>query len=65
MASDPPKVLISYSHDSPEHRQRVLGLAERLRTDGIDCTIDQYAVVPRPRMRMRISCACGTSRAAK
>ena len=24
MASDPPKVLISYSHDSLEHRDRVL-----------------------------------------
>jgi hypothetical protein len=46
MASDPPKVLISYSHDSPEHAQRVLELANRLRADGIDCTIDQYLVVP-------------------
>jgi WD40 repeat protein len=46
MASDPPKVLISYSHDSPEHEQRVLTLANRLRTDGIDCTIDQYVIVP-------------------
>jgi SEFIR domain len=42
MASDPPKVLISYSHDSPEHRQRALGLAERLRKDGVDAEIDQY-----------------------
>ena len=24
MASDPPKVFISYSHDSPEHAQHVL-----------------------------------------
>ena len=46
MASDPPKVLISYSHDSPEHRDRVLVLSKRLRKDGIDCTIDQYVVVP-------------------
>jgi WD40 repeat protein len=46
MASDPPKVLISYSHDSPEHARRVLGLANRLRADGIDCTIDQYVVTP-------------------
>src|SRR5271165_5964650 len=36
MASDPPKVFISYSHDSPEHARRVLGLAERLRKDGAD-----------------------------
>src|ERR1700738_1232168 len=33
MASDPPKVLISYSHDSPEHEQLVLELANRLRGD--------------------------------
>jgi hypothetical protein len=46
MASDPPKVLISYSHDSPEHRDRVPVLSKRLRKDGIDCTIDQYVVVP-------------------
>ena len=46
MASEPPKVLISYSHDSPEHEQRVLELANRLRSDGVDCTIDQYVVVP-------------------
>jgi hypothetical protein len=46
MVSDPPKVLISYSHDSPEHAQRVLELANRLRADGIDCTIDQYVLVP-------------------
>src|SRR5271165_6531873 len=46
MASAPPKVLISYSHDSPEHEQHVLELANHLRGDGIDCTIDQYVVVP-------------------
>lgn len=40
--SNPPRVLISYSHDSPEHKQRVLELSERLRADGIDATIDQY-----------------------
>ena len=42
MASDIPKVLISYSHDSPEHARRVLELAERLRLDGIDAQLDQY-----------------------
>jgi TIR domain len=46
MVSVPPKVLISYSYDSPEHQQRVLELADRLRADGIDCTIDQYVVTP-------------------
>jgi hypothetical protein len=42
MPSDAPKVLISYSHDSPEHARRVLELAERLRVDGIDAQLDQY-----------------------
>jgi hypothetical protein len=38
-----PKVFISYSHDSDEHRQRVLGLADRLNgIEDIDCDIDQY-----------------------
>lgn len=41
-----PKVYISYSHDSPEHRERVLRFANRLREDGIDCTIDQYESSP-------------------
>lgn len=37
-----PKVFISYSHDSPEHEKRVLALAERLRSDGVETQIDQY-----------------------
>jgi hypothetical protein len=41
-----PKVYISYSHDSPEHKKRVLDLANSLREDGIDCTIDQYELSP-------------------
>jgi len=41
-----PTVFISYSHDSPEHADRVLALADRLRQDGIDCTIDQYETAP-------------------
>jgi nucleoside phosphorylase len=41
-----PKVFISYSHDSQEHKDRVLELADRLREDGIDCTIDQYEESP-------------------
>lgn len=45
MPADPPKVLISYSHDSPEHEQRVVTLADRLRGDGIDCIVDQYVPV--------------------
>jgi tetratricopeptide (TPR) repeat protein len=42
----PPKVLISYSHDSPEHADRVRELSDRLRADGIDCILDQYEVSP-------------------
>jgi SEFIR domain len=42
-----PKVFISYSHDSQEHKDRVLELADRLRENGIDCTIDQYEESPR------------------
>ena len=38
----PPRVFISYSHDTPEHRARVLGLSERLRQDGIETSLDQY-----------------------
>jgi hypothetical protein len=37
-----PKVFISYSHDSPGHRQLVLALSERLRIDGVDSQLDQY-----------------------
>lgn len=42
----PPKVLISYSHDSPEHADCVRELSDRLRADGIDCILDQYEVSP-------------------
>jgi tetratricopeptide (TPR) repeat protein len=41
-----PKVFISYSHDSLQHDQQVLDLADRLRNKGIDCMIDQYEPVP-------------------
>lgn len=36
------KVFISYSHDSDVHRERVLGLSERLRADGIETILDRY-----------------------
>lgn len=35
-------VFISYSHDSSSHSQRVLGLSERLRDDGLETRLDQY-----------------------
>src|SRR5947209_5327446 len=41
-ASRPPIVFISYSHDSVEHADQVLALSDRLRSDGIDCILDQY-----------------------
>lgn len=43
----PPRVFISYSHDSPEHSQRVRALADRLRLEGgCDAWIDQYTSIP-------------------
>jgi hypothetical protein len=40
------KVFISYSHDGPEHEERVLDLADRLREDGIDAEVDLYLQSP-------------------
>ena len=37
-----PKVFISYSHDSPEHKQWVSELGAKLRRDGIDAILDQW-----------------------
>jgi hypothetical protein len=48
MTGAPPKVFISYSHDTVAQQERVLGLADRLRADGIDAEIDQYNVAPPP-----------------
>lgn len=41
-----PKVFISYSHDSQEHKKWVLDLATRLRQTGIDAIIDQWELRP-------------------
>lgn len=41
-----PTVFISYSHDSKEHQDRVLKLSDKLRSEGIDCTLDQYEDSP-------------------
>lgn len=46
MKENNPKVFISYSHDSKEHQDRVLELSNRLRSEGIDCSIDQYEDSP-------------------
>jgi hypothetical protein len=40
------KVFISYSHDSPEHSERVLALSTRLRALGVDAELDRYHVHP-------------------
>ncbi len=42
----PPRVFISYSHDSTEHACLVLALANQLRESGIDALIDQYEIGP-------------------
>ena len=45
--ADAPRVFLSYSHDSDEHADRVLALADALRDLGIDVILDQY-VHPAP-----------------
>src|SRR5271165_2929879 len=47
LSTMPTRVFISYSHDTPEHLDRVWELSERLRADGIDCRIDQHEESPR------------------
>lgn len=42
---DDPKVFVSYSHDSQEHKDRVLALSNHLRSEGINCILDQYEEV--------------------
>ena len=41
-----PKVFISYSHDSPEHRRWVSELGAKLRHNGIDAILDQWDLSP-------------------
>lgn len=41
-----PRVFISYSHDSPEHADKILEFAKHLREDGIDAILDQYEPWP-------------------
>ena len=41
-----PKVFISYSHDSPEHKQWVLELSTKLRNDGVDVILGQWDLRP-------------------
>jgi hypothetical protein len=41
-----PSAFISYSHDSPTHREWVLQLATRLRQSGVDAILDMWALQP-------------------
>jgi hypothetical protein len=41
-----PKVFLSYSHDSPEHKTWVLNFATRLRNAGVDAVVDQWDLQP-------------------
>jgi len=45
-AKEHPKVFISYSHDSPEHANKVLAFANKLREEGVDAVLDQYEESP-------------------
>ena len=45
--ADAPRVFLSYSHDSDEHADRVLALADALCDRGIDVILDRY-VHPAP-----------------
>jgi len=46
--ADAPRVFLSYSHDSDEHADRVLALADALCDGGIDVILDRY-VDPAPK----------------
>lgn len=39
-----PEVFISYSHDNDEHKEWVLQLATRLRSNGIDVILDRWNI---------------------
>ena len=41
-----PRVFISYSHESPDHKNWVLGLASNLREKGIDAVLDVWDLKP-------------------
>ena len=43
---NPPRVFISYSHDSAEHKKWVLDFATTLRNRGIDAVFDQWDLKP-------------------
>lgn len=41
-----PRVFISYAHESESHNENIFELSERLRSEGVDCYIDQYEISP-------------------
>ena len=41
-----PTAFVSYSHETPEHNERVEQLAGKLRDDGVDCEIDSFQFSP-------------------
>ncbi|KPH56643.1 toll/interleukin-1 receptor domain-containing protein [Pseudoalteromonas porphyrae] len=43
---NPPRVFVSYSHDSSEHKEWVLNFATTLRNRGIDAVLDQWDLKP-------------------
>ena len=42
----PKRIFISYTHDSDDHKDRVLALATQLVEDGLDVELDQWLAVP-------------------
>jgi hypothetical protein len=46
----PPKAFLSYSWDDEDHKQWTKALATRLRSDGVDVTLDRWAAVPGDRL---------------
>ena len=43
---NPPRVFISYSHDSAEHKQWILDFATTIRNRGVDAVLDQWDLKP-------------------
>ena len=41
-----PKVFISYSHDTPEHKMWVMKLAQKLMDNGIEVMLDMWELGP-------------------
>jgi hypothetical protein len=45
--SDPTRVFVSYTHDSPEHKSQVLAFSEFLQRNGMKVTLDQWHLLHR------------------